>query len=178
MCALSSPTWSQAIPGCRSRAPELGCFSLPVCPEQQGSRAGSRARGCGQISAHARGSLPTAPHPKLCAETQTPPAHLYANTRQSTRTQPPAETIYTQTLTQPALQPWVCAQLTPEADSGFFQMDLPALLDRSSLPFGLGLPVFHLNVCVRAERVSEQSEHSEGLGSGPVCVQPSPSPRR
>ena len=120
LCALSSPTWSQAIPGCRSRAPELGCFSLPVCPEQQGSRAGSRARGCGQISAHARGSLPTAPHPKLCAETQTPPAHLYANTRQSTRTQPPAETIYTQTLTQPALQPWVCAQLTPEADSGFF----------------------------------------------------------
>lgn len=73
---LSGPTWSQALPG-RSRAPELGCFSPPVCSGQQGPRAGFPAHAVLPDLSPREGSSHRAPPETMRAETQTPPAHLY-----------------------------------------------------------------------------------------------------
>ena len=48
-------------------------FLVAGLPGQQGSRAGSRARGCGQISAHARGLSPhRAPPETMRGDPNTP----------------------------------------------------------------------------------------------------------
>lgn len=62
------------------------------------------------LSTRVRGFLFTVPHPTLGAETQTPPAHLYANTRRHTGTELPAEKhVHANTYTACAAGP-VCAR--------------------------------------------------------------------
>lgn len=83
LCALSSPTWSQAPPGRRSRAPELECFSLPVCP---GSRARARApeHAGAARSQPTRVGAPSPPRPtRNYARRPKRPQHICTRTRSS-----------------------------------------------------------------------------------------------
>lgn len=79
----AAPRGAKLRPAAATELPSSG-VSRCRSPQLLGSRAQEHTDAAGSQSTRAGGSLSTVPHTKPCAETQTNPAHQYANTRQHT----------------------------------------------------------------------------------------------